>query len=167
LVLLAGEVTFAAGSPEVALAERMAGEYRHVGGEADRAGIDRAIDVVADQASFIARGIMRRRLHESNGIGERIRIEQHGDEVTIAYNGPPRTARIGGPPVHFTARTGDELAYTLRSDGRRLVQRFEGKRGGRINSFHLDGDQLVVRVTIFSDRLPADVVYELRYARTP
>lgn len=165
VLLTAGQVAGAESGPGLALVDSLAGEYRHVGGEADHARIMKAIDEVADSANWFIRGLMRSRLKESNTIAEEITIDRSGEKVQITYNGPTRTNKIGAPAVRIVAGSGDELDYTLSARGSRLIQRFEGERGGRINSFRLDGSMLIVRVTIFSKRLPQNVVYELRYRR--
>lgn len=165
LLLLFGQVAGAQTSPGLAVVDRLAGEYHHVGGDADLARISKAIDAVADSANWFIRGVMRSRLKESSRIAEQIKIERTEDRVHITYNGPTRTTEIGAPPIRITAGSGDVLGYTLSARKKRLVQRFDGDRGGRINSFRLEDGMLIVRVTIFSKMLPRNVVYELRYQR--
>ena len=165
LVLGAVWLLFASQLPQDAVLDRLAGEYQHSGGEADQRGIEQAIDQVVGEMVWIARDIARDRLRETNQIPRTLRIVRDGHRIRISFDGREREASVRGAPVKVVGITGDALDYTLDVSSSCLVQRFEDERGGRINMIRAEGDVLVVRVTIFSARLPANVVYELRYTR--
>jgi hypothetical protein len=115
---------------------------------------------------FLARSIARDRLQSSNRIPKTLRIARAAGRVRIAFDGRERETALGADPIRIVGRHGDELDYTLRLHDGWLVQRFEGENGGQINAMRAEGDTVVVRVTVFSSRLPANLVYELRYVRS-
>ena len=154
-------------SPEAALVDRFAGEYQHVGGESDRRAVEAAIDDVVKEMTWIVRGIARDRLKDSARIAKRLRIVRDCDRIRIAFDGRERETALGSPPVKIAGMSGGMLNYKLQIAGGSLVQRFEGDGGGQVNAIRVEGDQLIVKVTVFSKRLPSNLVYELRYARQP
>ncbi len=145
--------------------DRFAGRWKHAGGDGDQRAVEAAIERVVAEMSWIARDIARSRLRATNEIPKTLEIVRSGDRVRIAFDGREREAALQMPPITIVGVTGDELAYTLNLSSGALVQRFEGSRGGRLNTIRMEGDAIVVRVTIFSNSLPANVVYDLRYVQ--
>ena len=116
--------------------------------------------------SFLARGIARGRLKDRNPIARAVHLEQEGDRVAVAFDGRRYAGQVGAAPVVVSGTGGDPLRLTFRRRGDTLVQRFDGERGGRTNTFTVGADgRLRVEVTVRSPRLPGDVVYRLTYAR--
>jgi hypothetical protein len=148
------------------LIAKLEGEYQHAGGQADAQALEAAIDRTVKEMSWFVRSTARSRLRESNAIPKRLVITKAGDKVKIAFDDRERVTGVAAAPVRVVGRTGSELAYTLGILGGALVQRFEGDGSGQVNAIRIEGDEVVVRVTVFSGRLPSNVVYELRYRRT-
>lgn len=137
-----------------------AGEYAYASGSAER-----GIEAVVDQMVFFVRPIARGRLSDSNRPAARLRITEAGGEVQITFDGRTRITAVDAAPVEIIGLTGKRLAYTLKLVDGALVQTFHGASGGRINTLRVAGDGLVIQVRVYSPRLPADVLYELRYTR--
>ena len=126
---------------------------------------DASIESVVQRLSILVRGIARKRLREGNAIPSRLSIQQDGSKMTIGFDGSPWTGAVGGRAVPTVSERGDPLKMTLIQKGTTLTQRFVGEDGGRENVFRAHDDRLTVDVRVFSDRLPADVVYRLEFAR--
>jgi hypothetical protein len=153
--------------PDKAVAA-LTGEFRWIGGTAERKARDKAIDDVVDGMNFIVRGIARKRLKQANPIPRLVRIRRAGEDVlVIRIDKRVYRAKIGGPAVTVVGITGDELKLTHRVVDNRVVQRFEGESGGRVNTFTPlgkgDDKGMKLRVRVFSDKLPKDLVYGLSY----
>lgn len=144
---------------------RFAGTWRHAGGPAEEAGMLKAIDAVAEDMGFFARGIAKKRLRKSNKIAQRVEIRCEGEQITIAFDGTGHTGRLDGSTGTTKGSSGQklDLRYVLKGD--RLVQSFDGDGGGKRNELALDGDRLAMDVTIHSPRLPRDIRYRLTFAR--
>jgi hypothetical protein len=147
------------------------GRYRHVGGAADVAARDAAIqDATEDMGSWI-RDKARARLTQANTIPSELTIARAnaGVKITGERDIVP-AAPLGGAPVEFTAPNGEttlRVSFVMR--GIKLVQTVQGPRGGtrRIHTPKAGGVKLDVRVIVFSKHLPKPVVYHLEYARQP
>jgi hypothetical protein len=147
------------------VADRFVGDHRFQGGDKERKARDAAIDSVVDDMNIIARGIARDRLKESNKIAERITIAREGERISFTHDGRRYTAVLGGPPVRVKSSTGDDVSLRYALRGESIEQIFVGEQGGRINTFKLTDDKMVVEVRIHSEKLPKDVVYTLSYSR--
>src|SRR5688572_24793778 len=93
--------------------DRLAGEYQHAGGDGDQRALEAAIDRTVSGMLWIARGVARSRLRETNQIPRSLRIARAGERVKIEFDGREREAVPRMPPITVVAMTGDELAYTL------------------------------------------------------
>jgi hypothetical protein len=163
-VLLAGLVVGQAESASIV--DRLVGEWHHSGGPQAEREIENAVERAIDSMSFLSRGIARRRLLAASRIPQSLRIARDGDLVKIVFDDRERRSRIGTAPIKVIGSSGDELDYTVRIEDEALVQRFEGESGGRINTLYRQDEVIIVKVTIHSVRLPANVVYKLRYTRS-
>lgn len=149
--------------PEASL-EELSGTYRNATNGRNERTRNAAIDKVVDEMNFLVRGIARGRLKDANPVDRRITIRQRGDRLTTSFDGRSYSARLGGPGRVVEGITGDELRLTFRVHEDRLVQRFDGGDKGRQNVFELDDEgHLRLSVTVWADRLPSNVRYELRY----
>lgn len=148
------------------------GRFRHAGGEADIAGRDAAVDAVAQELPMFVREKARGRLGRIATIHDEITITKSDDTVSIDFGGEAvPAAPLGGDPVDFEPPDGGEtVKVSFRMDGARLVQTLQGARGGtrRIYTPRAAG-KLMVHVTIYGERLPKTVEYDLNYAlqKTP
>lgn len=126
---------------------------------------DAGIDKVVDELNFFIRGIARSRLSDGNPIPKTLRIERDGSKMTVTWDGQPSMAVLDGKAVTVEGTSGDPLQMTLKQSGEHLKQRFVGEQGGKENFFRRTKNGAVVTVRIFSERLPADVVYQLKFRR--
>jgi hypothetical protein len=113
----------------------------------------------------VSTGIARSRLRETNLIPRRVKIARVRDNIQISFDERLRETSLHARPIVVVGLSGDELHYRLEVEGSALVQRFDGGAGGRLNTIRLDGDVLMIRVVVFSESLPANVTYDLRYVR--
>jgi len=144
----------------------LVGRYRFVGGQAQRAGIARAVEDVVARMGVLSRGIARKRLLAASEIPSTIEIAADGDLVTVAIDGRRHVARLGGKSVRVRGRDGKRSHMRYRMHERSLVQVFDASEGDRINTFSpREGGGITLHVTIRSPKLPADVRYRLSYRR--
>jgi hypothetical protein len=155
-----------AADAEAADSIELSSGYRFSGGMRERKAIDRAIeDVVADM-SFVTRPIARRRLKAAARVAERVRIDVDDDAITTELDGEVYTAPADGKPIRVADSDGDKVELRMRATKSALEQRFSSDDGGKDNTFRLVGGtkmRLVVR--IHSGKLPKDLEYELSYRR--
>ncbi|MCA9659803.1 MAG: hypothetical protein KC486_15780 [Myxococcales bacterium] len=147
---------------------RLAGEYRYVGGAAQKQRLADTIDQTVQQLNALIRNIGRRRLTESNQVRDAIKIAVDGDRVTTTFvPGGTVTATLDGPQVDWTTDTGGKVKVKMSIVKGRLVQDFKGEDGSRRNVFTVDstGDKMTMSVTISSSRLTTPMKYALSYKR--
>lgn len=159
-----------AGRPEVSSPDReivqsLAGVWQLAETDAEEQ-TDRAIADVTGQMSFFARGFANARIDEAVNPDERVRIEPAGDDIVVAV-GRGRPVRLvpNGPAVRGTGADGQPLRARAILRGDALSIEEETERGTRILTLRPRGDALVVTTRIRSERLPDDIVYDLRYRR--
>lgn len=145
-------------------AAKYLGDYRHIGGQAELDARDAAIDGVVADMSFLSRGIARDKLKDTNPIASNIRLSASDAGLTIAMDERAYTSSRDGGPTRVKGITGDALDMNV-TVGDEIEQRFSGDEKGRVNHFRVDGDKLIVRVRVFAEALPKDVVYELTYQK--
>ena len=149
--------------------QRFAGTFRYAGGEAQRQGLEAAIEAAASELNALIRGIGRKRLKESNPVREQITIAVDGDKVSMTFEpGRTVTGRLEGPSVPWTSDSGKPVQVTFSLVKGRLVQTFKAEDGGRRSVYSLDetGARLTLSVTITSERLSNPLKYALTYRRT-
>ncbi len=148
---------------EASLPAGLEGTFRFGGGDAERRQREAAIEDVVSRMNVFVRGIARRRLASATVIVNQVRVSRDGNAVTVEYDGRSYRAELGGAPIDVVSVTGDEVKLTHRVKGDRLIQTFAGKDGGRRNVLSFKGGRLVLRATIFSQRLPKSLAYKLSY----
>jgi hypothetical protein len=142
------------------------GKYRHSGGDKEHKARDAAIDAVVAEMNVLVRAIARGRLKATNPIAPSVSLSSDGDAITVVLGTRSYRAPRDGRAVKVKGISGDEVELRYRVTKDRLEQRFAGEDGGRVNTFALDGDALVMRVRVFSPKLPKDLSYKLTYARS-
>lgn len=148
--------------------ELFMGHLTFAGGDGERSAIAKSVDAATEAMNFIARGIARNRLKETNRVPSRIELSRRRGQLTVVIDGRRYTGPLDGTPVTVTGLTGDEVEMTYGADGADLIQTFRGEDGGRENTFQLLDEQTVaLGVRVFSQRLPADVFYSLTYHHGP
>ena len=143
------------------------GEYRFVGGQKERDGIDAAIELSLDAVNPVVRKLGRERLRESNEVPASIELVLSGDVLTIHQAGEAHAASIDGTKVKTKSKHGDKIQVSHKFSGKKLVQRIIGDGGDRTNRYKLssDGKRLILSVEITSSHLPVPVEYSLSYER--
>ena len=170
LVLASGAASSADDPKDDAVSEtdatldRLTASYAFVGGEREHKSLLEAIESVVGEMSVFVRGIARSRLVDSNKVPTKVVIRRDGSNITVSFDDRTYTAVLGGPPVTVKGSTGDLLQLSYRLSGQRLVQDFRGERGGRVNTFFVDGNgHLRVDVQVHSPKLPKELRYRLSF----
>lgn len=147
---------------------RFVGPWRHVGGAEEQAAALRAVHEATAEMSALVRGMARSRLEPVAHIDASLSIAEAQGIVTITRSEQeqPFKAPADGIEREAKAADGDEARASLKIAGRTLVSRMTTDQGGGERTYRIDDEgRLVVTSRTFSPRLPADVVYEARYAR--
>lgn len=145
--------------------DKVLGCHAFAGGDKERKALAEAIDEVASDFNFVLRPIVRSRLEEANPVIERLCLARRGDAVTVSLDERKYSAPLSGKPVKVTGITGDELALHLKVGKTSLWQIFQGDEGGRINGFgSTESGNVEMKVRVFSERLPRDLIYTLTYS---
>ena len=141
------------------------GSFRHAGGDKERELRDKAIDDVVGEMNFLVRSIARDRLKTSTAIAAAVKLSSDASSLTVALDSRIYTAPLNGRSVKVTGITGDKLDLSYRVTDGRIEQSFRGDERGRVNTYSLDGEKLVMQVRIYSSQLPKDLKYKLTYKR--
>jgi hypothetical protein len=146
----------------------LAGTFVYVGGEAQRAEQQKAIEAGIDGMFFVAKPIARTKLRERSTVPLRVEFDFTSNEVTTFTTGSaPVTSRSDGAPTPFVTPTGEHVTMRQQVDGNALVQSLMSSQGSRENRYALaaDGVTLTLHVTIKSPQLPHAIAYALTYRR--
>ncbi|MFV8755424.1 hypothetical protein ACNOYE_33145 [Nannocystaceae bacterium ST9] len=143
------------------------GEYRFVGGQKERDGIDAAIETSLDAVNPVVRAMGRSRLQESNEVPATIEITLQDDTLAIHQAGEAHAARIDGSKLKTKSKQGDKINVSHRISSGKLTQKIVGDGGDRTNRYKLsnEGKRLTLSVEITSGHLPVPVSYSLTYER--
>jgi hypothetical protein len=145
----------------------VAGEWRLAQRDAE-ARIDRAVSEVTGQMSLFVRGIATGRIDAAVNPDVRVAIEPIGrDHVRVAIGpGEPVRLPLNGRYVRTRSSDGQPLrTRALVRDGGLAIQEAT-PQGTRTVYLRSRGNTLVMATRIRSPRLPADIVYRLRYRRS-
>ena len=168
VVALAIMLVTAVGNPGRAMAQapNLAGNYTLDAGASQS--ISAAVDKVADQMSFLIRGIVKDRLMKANPPVNTVAIVLAGNEATITRNGSMTVkSTTDGTPIDWTAPDGEKGKLSTVWAGPVLKRTLASGNGQRANAYSLDpsGKVLTLEVTISSSQLPAPVNYKLVFRR--
>lgn len=152
--------TLAANSP----ARPFVGTYRVVQRDVQNAEVHIAIEEVVGKMNGFIRGFARDRLVEANAVPEKIEVKAGDDLVVISIDDETSIAPTDGRTVKQTVYTGETMDVAVKV-GDRLEESFHGEDRGRVNTFELRGDVLVMHVRIYADQLPQDLEYDLEFER--
>ena len=156
-----------AATAEEDLRQRSAGTFYFAGGEQERVLLERAIENLVKDSSWIARPFIRRRLRARAGIAPWVTFAfPPGLIKTVIPAHPPVLSPDSGAEVDY-AFEGENVRASQRFQGEHLLQSFRAREGTRINEYVLVGQNatLVLHVTLESPRLPRPLHYTLTYRR--
>lgn len=148
-------------------APRWSGTFQFAGGQAEKTGVDKAIDRSVAPLFFAIRGIARGKLEDRTRVAARMGFRIEGSNVRCSVPGAPdAVSPLDGTAVDYTV-LGETVKLSQRRDGDRLVQTFASADGKRVNVIapSADGTRVTMLVTVSSPRLPVPVTYGLTYAR--
>jgi len=147
-------------------ADGFAGDYRFVGGAAERDAVDRAIEEVVGEMNPLVRPVARDRLARGNKVPTELHISRDQDALVVSFDGRKHTAALDGTTTTVTGTGGDALRYRVEIDAAELRQSFVGEKGRRENKLRLGGDRkLALQVVVTSPQLPAALRYRLTFQR--
>jgi hypothetical protein len=151
----------------VLITEDFNGAYIATAKKKQRQEIASAIETATADMNFIIRPFVRKKLKELNRVIDRLDIQTKNHKLSVTFDEKVEvTSPLDGSEITWTdKKNGERHKVSSKFNGKRIVQAFDGPNGTRINAFALsdNGQQLTMLVTISSDRLPKDIVYNLHY----
>ncbi len=144
------------------------GTWIYAGDDAERRARLDAIEDTVQRMPRIMRAIARGRITASTEIPARITIRVDGGEVTIAEgDGGGRSTPWDGTPVAVQGNEDPAATLARTWDGGALTSRFQEPKGSGTDVFRpaADGRTMTLTVTVASQHLPSDIVYDLTYRR--
>lgn len=141
------------------------GSYKYAGGDKEREARDAAIEDVISGMNILTRTIARDRLKSAMATAAAISIASDATNLTITHDSLVYAAPLTGGSVKVTGITGDKLNLSYAISSAKIDQKFSGDQGGRVNTFTKNGDQLLMNVRVYSDKLPKDLKFKLTYKK--
>lgn len=147
--------------------EWLAGTYAFVGGDAEIAAKNAAIDRATDDMFFATRGLARSKLRDVTQPRSPMGIAFTGGDIVVTAT-PTAKSPASGASVPYKTGGGEtvKLSQRVTAEGK-LVQSLVGDNGTRSMTLTLgpDGKTLALQAVIESKRLPLPVRYTLTYRR--
>lgn len=134
----------------------------------ERKAINKVIEVVVDDMSFVKRPFARSALKDSTRPCPTLEIAFSGDQITLyCKTRSPIRSPLDGTAVDWTNEDGDPHRVSQALEKDRIVQIFRGEDGSRKNVYTLQngGKELELEVTITSDDLPRALTYTRVFRR--
>jgi hypothetical protein len=134
--------------------------------KARSASVDKAIDETVAKMNFVTRSVARSRLAKTNTPPAKVNIVV-ADRVEIDLGAKPVSMSPDGKAVAWTRPDGETFQVSVRQEGERLIEQFQGADGSRRNTFSLldGGKALAMDVQVESPKLPQPLRYRLVYSR--
>jgi hypothetical protein len=130
--------------------------------------IEAAIDKTVEPLNFVVRPIAKHRLMKTNNPYKRITIALPEGRVSIVTDArAPILTPDGGKPIQWKREDGEVFDVSARWENGVLKQTFEAPDGKRVNTFEVsdDGSELILEVTVTSEKLKKPLVYKVFYKR--
>ena len=146
---------------------RIAGTYRYVGTAAEQEARQAAIDHAVEKMSAFIRSTARSRISATTQILESYSFSSEAGKIRVRAQGRPEmVSGDKGEPADYVYN-GKRSTLTQVRDGDRITQVFLSDDGRRENEFTLspDGQVVMLKVTLTSQRLSVPVVYRLSYKK--
>lgn len=142
------------------------GSFTYAGGAREREALESAIEDVVSSMNVLVRSIARDRLKSSNVIAQSGRLSCDGKGLTVAVDKQSYTAPLDGHAVKVKSPSGDEVDLKYRISESAIEQTFSAEDEGRVNTLSLHDGDLIMRVRVYSSKLPKDLKYKLTYKRS-
>ncbi|MFW6050152.1 MAG: hypothetical protein ACODAU_03190 [Myxococcota bacterium] len=147
-------------------ADKLSGSYRlALPPDTAQKRIEDAIDSGTDDMPGLRRRVARKRLRAKNDLIRQIQIDFRGSDIVVVLDDDRYAAPADGKLVKVRLSDGEEVRVSHKLAGGRLVQRFVGDDGVRVDVFTPsdDGSRLRMNVVLTSDRLKGPIRYRLPY----
>jgi hypothetical protein len=127
-----------------------------------------AIDQATNDVNKLIRARMRQGLQDKTEPAAEIRLNDRGDRVTVTGRNRDVTFTTDWAPNRVQTEHGIATIRAKRKDGK-LIVTSEAPNGTQTTEYRLseDGTQLVLEVSISSDKLPKPVRFRTTYRRKP
>ncbi len=126
--------------------------------------VNAAIDEAASHTGFFERGFVKSRLRDKNPVRDTIQTNVNGNQLSVQY-GDMRYQTQQGRWTTVTA-LGEQVQLQQWARGNQIVQKFRSDEGEKVSvmTFQPNGE-MVMDVTVYSQRLPQPLHYQLQYRR--
>ena len=149
------------------------GTYDFVGGEPERDAVTKAIEAgVKTLSPPLVRGIARSRLHAANEVPKQMVFLGYGKWFETRVDGYRYASFLDGSPYKVETRTGDVMDLRFKfgpsspsSSAQTMEQAFTDPAKGRVNTFEIVGNRLIMHVRVSANLLPNDITYDLTFER--
>ena len=147
--------------------ERLYGTYRYAGDPAAaHATIQKSIEAAVSSLGWLGRKVAASRLANHKELPARIEIKRKGDDVSVKMGQYSAIAPIDGTERELVGPNGrdSKLSYRLAND--ELQQFFVFEHAKRKSTYRYNElGQLVMSVSMTSEKLASPIEYELVYAK--
>ncbi|MEM9727839.1 MAG: hypothetical protein AAF997_04590 [Myxococcota bacterium] len=147
----------------------LAGSYRYAGNWAeDEAKIQASVETAISNLGWLGRRVADSRLSSHRKRPTRVVIARTGDNLSVTMNDYEAIAPLSGQPRDVIAPNNrdSKLSYKFAADT--ILQFFAGEHAKRKSTYSLnERGQLVMTVTMTSEKLAGPIEYALVYDRQP
>lgn len=141
------------------------GTYSFVGGDAEKDARNKAIeDGVKPLSPPLVRGVARSRLYAANEVPKQMVFLGYGKWFETRVDGYRYASYLDGSPYKVETSTGDVMDLRFKF-GPTMEQAFTDEAKGRVNTFELSGNRLIMHVRVSASLLPKDITYDLTFER--
>ncbi len=147
------------------------GTYEFVGGEVEREARSKAIEEgVKPLSPPLVRGVARSRLYAANEVPKQMVFLGYGKWFETRVDGYRYASYLDGSPYKVETSTGDVMDLRIKfgaapDSAPTLEQAFTDEAKGRINTFEIAGNRLIMHVRVSATLLPKDITYDLTFER--
>jgi hypothetical protein len=145
------------------------GTYEFVGGDAEKDAVTKAIEAgVAPLSPPLVRGVARSRLNAANEVPKQMVFLGYGKWFETRVDGYRYASYLDGSPYKVETSTGDVMDLRFKfpaQAGEMMEQAFTDPAKGRVNTFEIVGNRLIMHVRVSASLLPKDITYDLTFER--
>lgn len=147
------------------------GTYEFVGGDVEKEARSKAIeDGVKPLSPPLVRGVARSRLYAANEVPKQMVFLGYGKWFETRVDGYRYASYLDGSPYKVETSTGDVMDLRIKfgaaaDSAPTLEQAFTDEAKGRVNTFEIAGNRLIMHVRVSATLLPKDITYDLTFER--